>query len=149
MLVFTFWVLCCAVHYDFHIKTMFGWSLPPVVCRMVHVLFTWFMLVYSETFDKNPSSVDLNLTPVFSRFRVAQNFVICGLLWRYFSTSVPTFLWTCMSYSRDLCLFTHSGVRHLLCFVFVLFSSSCVPYVASLSKLHFCDFCYHPTNNWW
>ena len=26
----------------------------------------------SETFDKNPSSVDLNLTPVFSRFRVAQ-----------------------------------------------------------------------------
>ena len=31
----------------------------------------------SETFDKNPSSVDLSLTPVFSRFRVAQYFVIC------------------------------------------------------------------------
>ena len=28
----------------------------------------------SETFDKNPSSVDLNLTPVFSRFRVALYF---------------------------------------------------------------------------
>ena len=34
----------------------------------------------SETFDKNPSSVDLSLTPVFSRFRVPQNFVICKLL---------------------------------------------------------------------
>ena len=33
----------------------------------------------SETFDKNPSSVDLSLTPVFSRFRVAQDFVICEL----------------------------------------------------------------------
>jgi hypothetical protein len=34
----------------------------------------------SETFDKNPSSVDLNLTLIFSRFRVAQYFVICELL---------------------------------------------------------------------
>ena len=47
-----------------------------------------------------------------------------------------------MSYSCDLCLFTHSGIQHILCFVFVLFSSSCVPYVASLSRLHFCDFCF-------
>jgi len=45
-----------------------------------------------------------------------------------------------ISYSRDLCLFTYSGVQHILGFVFVLFSSSCVPYVASLSGLHFCDF---------
>ena len=28
--VFMFWVLCCDVHYDFCIKTMFGFSLPPV-----------------------------------------------------------------------------------------------------------------------
>ena len=34
----------------------------------------------SETFDKNPSSMYLNFTPVFSRFRVVQFFVICGLL---------------------------------------------------------------------
>jgi hypothetical protein len=52
------------------------------------------------------------------------------------------FVGWCMSYSRDLCLFTHSGVQHMLGFVFVLFSSSCVPYVASLSRLHFCDFCF-------
>ena len=31
--VFTFWVPWCEVRYDFHMKTMFGSSLPPVVCR--------------------------------------------------------------------------------------------------------------------
>jgi hypothetical protein len=29
--VFMFWVLCCDVHYDFRIKTMFGFFLPPVL----------------------------------------------------------------------------------------------------------------------
>jgi hypothetical protein len=36
--VFSFWVPCCDVRYNFRIKTMFGSSLPPVVCRMAHVL---------------------------------------------------------------------------------------------------------------
>ena len=40
--VYTFWFLCCDVHYDFYIKTMFGSFLPPLVCRRVHVLFTVF-----------------------------------------------------------------------------------------------------------
>jgi hypothetical protein len=31
---------CCDVRYDFRIKTMFGSSLSPVVCRRAHVLFT-------------------------------------------------------------------------------------------------------------
>ena len=31
--------------YDFCIKTMFGSSLPPVVCRKAHVLFTLFVFV--------------------------------------------------------------------------------------------------------
>jgi hypothetical protein len=34
-----------------------------------------------------------------------------------------------------LCLFAYSGVQHILCCVFVCFSSSCVPYVASFSGL--------------
>jgi hypothetical protein len=38
-----------------------------------------------------------------------------------------------MSYLRYLCLFVCSGVQHILCCVFVCFSSSCVPYVDSLS----------------
>ena len=42
-----FYVLrsCCNVRYDFCIQTMFGLSLPPVVCRRVHVLFTLFVFV--------------------------------------------------------------------------------------------------------
>jgi hypothetical protein len=31
--VFTFWVPCCDVCYDFRIKTIFGSFLPPVFCR--------------------------------------------------------------------------------------------------------------------
>jgi hypothetical protein len=42
--VLTFWVID-DVRNDFHIKTMFYSSLPPVVCRMVHVLFT-FLCVF-------------------------------------------------------------------------------------------------------
>ena len=41
--VIRFWVPCCDVRYDFRIKTMFGSSLPPVVCRRAHVLFTLFV----------------------------------------------------------------------------------------------------------
>jgi hypothetical protein len=55
------WVPCCDVRYDFRMKTMLGSSFPPVVCRMVDVLFLFYM-----------------------------------------------------------CLFTHSGVQHILCCVFVL-----------------------------
>jgi hypothetical protein len=40
--VFTFWVPCCDVRYDFRIKIMFGSSLPAVVCRKARVLFTLF-----------------------------------------------------------------------------------------------------------
>ena len=36
---------CCDVRYDFRIKTMFGLSLPLVVCRRAHVLFTLFVFV--------------------------------------------------------------------------------------------------------
>jgi hypothetical protein len=44
--VLTFWVPCCDVRYDFHIKKLFCLSLPPVVCRRVHVLFTLFVFVW-------------------------------------------------------------------------------------------------------
>ena len=41
--VLTFYVPCCNVHCDLCIKTMFGSSLPPVVCRRAHVLITLFV----------------------------------------------------------------------------------------------------------
>ena len=45
LFVFTFYVLCCDVCYDFRIETTFSSSLPPVVCRRAHVLFTLFVFV--------------------------------------------------------------------------------------------------------
>jgi hypothetical protein len=43
--VFTYRVTCCDVCYDFRINTMFGSSLPPVVCRRARVLFMFFVFV--------------------------------------------------------------------------------------------------------
>ena len=43
--VFTFLVPYCDVHCNFRVKMIFGSSLPPVVCRMVHDLFTLFVFV--------------------------------------------------------------------------------------------------------
>ena len=43
--VFMFWVPCCDVSYDFRLKTMFGSSLSPPVCRRAHVLFIFFVFV--------------------------------------------------------------------------------------------------------
>ena len=37
--------LRCDVRYDFGIKPIFGSSLPPVVCRRAHVIFTLFVCV--------------------------------------------------------------------------------------------------------
>jgi hypothetical protein len=37
---------CCDVRYDFRMETMFGSSLPPVVARRTHVLFTLFVFVF-------------------------------------------------------------------------------------------------------
>ena len=39
------WIPCCDVYCDFCIKTMFGSSLSPVVCRRTRILFTLFVFV--------------------------------------------------------------------------------------------------------
>ena len=41
---FTFLVPCCEDRYALRITTMFGSSLPAVVCRRANVLFTLFMI---------------------------------------------------------------------------------------------------------
>ena len=43
--VLTFLMPCCDVRYDFRIITMFGSSLPPVVCRRVHVYLRYLCLL--------------------------------------------------------------------------------------------------------
>jgi hypothetical protein len=51
--VFTFLVLCCDVLDDFRIKTMFVWSLPPVVCNkgscLIYVICVCLRIVVSNT----------------------------------------------------------------------------------------------------
>ena len=42
--IFRYWVPCCDVRYDFLITTMFGSSLPSVVCTRAHVLLTLLCL---------------------------------------------------------------------------------------------------------
>ena len=42
-----FWVLCCEVHYDFHIKTMFSLSLSPVVIELMSYLCYLYLFAYS------------------------------------------------------------------------------------------------------
>ena len=44
---FNIWVQCCGVRYDFHINTMFGSSLPPVVGGLMSYLRYLCLLVQS------------------------------------------------------------------------------------------------------
>jgi hypothetical protein len=51
--VVSFWVPFCDVSYDFCIRTMFGSSLPPAVCKRAHVLSTFSVclgIVLSNTY---------------------------------------------------------------------------------------------------
>ena len=49
--IFTLWVPCCDVRYNFHIKTMFGSYLPPVVCRspLIYIICVCLRIVVSNT----------------------------------------------------------------------------------------------------
>ena len=63
--VFTFGVRCCDVRYDFRIKPMLGSSLPSVVCKTVHALFTLFLFVCLYWF---PTHIVLRFCSVLLRF---------------------------------------------------------------------------------
>jgi hypothetical protein len=72
--VFTFWVPSCDVHYDFCINTMFGPSLPLIVCRRVHILFTLFVLAAY-------GGVHHILCCVFASFVLVLCTLCCHFLW--------------------------------------------------------------------
>jgi hypothetical protein len=72
--VFTFTVPCCAVRYDFHIKTIFGSSFPPVVSRRARVYLRYMCLfVYS--------GVQHILCGVFVLFVFVLCTLFCRFLW--------------------------------------------------------------------
>jgi hypothetical protein len=71
--IFTFWVPCCAVRFDFHIKTMFGLSLPPFVCRRAHMSYLRYVCLFAYCGVQNI------LRCVFVLFV----FVLCALCFRF------------------------------------------------------------------
>ena len=88
--VFRFWVPCCDVRYNFHIKTMFGSSLPPVVCSKAHVLFVFVYIYWCPTqvvlcFCFSSSCVPYPMLPVsldcpfFISPSVFSNIYLCGI----------------------------------------------------------------------
>ena len=48
LVILNYWVLCCDVRYDCRIKTMFSSSLPPVMSRRTHVLFTLIVVACAK-----------------------------------------------------------------------------------------------------
>ena len=74
ILCLSFYAPCCNVHYILCIKTMFGSSLPPVVCRMARVLFTLFCFFVD-------SGVQYILCRVFILFFVVLCTLCCQFLW--------------------------------------------------------------------
>ena len=72
--VLMFWVPWCDVRYDFRMKTVFDSSLPPVVCKRAHVLFTLFVFVCY-------SGVQHMLCCVFVLFFFVLCTLCCQFLW--------------------------------------------------------------------
>jgi hypothetical protein len=117
---------------------MFGSSLPPVVCRRAHVLFMMFgsslpPVVCGGFMSYLRCSARLYLQLfVGGRFmsylrcsaRLYLQLCVGGLM-SYLRCSarlyLQLFVGGLMSYLHCLCLFGHSVVQHILCYVFVLF----------------------------
>ena len=107
--VFTLWVPCSDVGYDFRIKTMFGLFLSQVVCRRAHVLLCFCACL--RIVMSNILSYQMSL---HSEFRVAMSATISA--WERYSVGLfpKLFVRLLMSYLCYLCLFVNSNVQHTL-----------------------------------
>ena len=105
-----FCVPCC----DVRIQTMFGSSLPPLVCRRFHVLLYFCVCLYIVM-----SNVLLYKMVLCSAFRVVMSaYKRCSV-----RLGLQLFVGGLMSYLRYFCLFVYSGVQRICCFLFCLSSS--------------------------
>ena len=127
-----------------HIYVMFSSSLPPVVCRTALVLFMlcslrlylqlfvgvllsylrYVRFVFTSSCLQEGSCLiyvmfTSSLPPVVCR-RALVLFTLCSV-----RLYLQLFVLGLMSYLHYLCLFAYIGVQHILCCVFVCFSSSC------------------------
>jgi hypothetical protein len=104
---------CCDVRYDFRIKTIFGPSLSPAVCRRAHVLFTLYLLVHScfqsilccvfvlfvfvfcFVYPVLPVSLDC---PFWLSFRYSLTFIYSCYLPSYYPSWLTKILFSILSY---------------------------------------------------
>ena len=73
--VFTIWVPCCDISYDFCIKTMLGLSKPPVVCTRTHIFFLCYLYLFVH------SGVQYILCCDFVLFFFVLCTLCCQFLW--------------------------------------------------------------------
>ena len=133
------WVPCRDVRYDFHINTMFGSSLPPVVCRRDHVLFVGGIMsclhclcLFVGGIMSCLHCLCLFVGGIMSCLHCLCLFVgglmsclhcLCLFVGGIMSClhCLCLFVGGIMSCLHCLCLFPYSGVQHILHSVFVLF----------------------------
>ena len=99
--VFTLFVPCCEVLYDFRIQTMSGSSLPPVVCRRAHVLFTVYVFFLRIAVSSTHWPIWVVVLFWFSSFCVP---MWCQILW-----IVP--LWLSLRYSLTFIYYTKQKIQ--------------------------------------
>ena len=95
--VFTFWVRCCDVRYDFNIKAMFGSSLPPVAFRMAHVYLRYTSKCYTSMCytskcytSKCYTSMCYTSMCLFAHSGVQH--ILCSVVFCFSSSCVPVML---------------------------------------------------------
>ena len=97
--VFTFWVLCCDVRYNFRIKAMFGSFLPPVVCLIYVILlcvFTFLVLYCDVRFAFTSSCLS------YLRYPIMCLYVPCSVLWCSVRLYLQSFVLFMFSYYVSL-----------------------------------------------
>ena len=128
--VCTFWVPCCDVRYDFHIETIFGSSLHPVVCRG----FMSYLRLLTD------SKVQHMLRSVFVLFFFVLCTLCCQFLWIFdfwFSLRYSlTFIFICA------CLNLHVTMIHAISDIFFvavyvnLLTPQIVAFICTWLSLH-------------
>ena len=136
-----FLVPCCDVHYNFHMKTMFGWSLPPIVSYLrylclfeysgvQHILccvLLWYVFVLCLVCPMLPVSLHC---PFLCALCCQFLYIVHSCVPYVASFSTLSIL-DCPMLPVSL----HCPFLCALCCQFLYIVHSCVPYVASFSTL--------------
>ena len=135
--VLMFWV---PVPYDFRIKTMFGSSLPPVICSWAHVVCVFVCRNESGRFGALKSDSTHHFFRNACTKSEALRFSQFSGCWLILSVCIlMSFDFPFVRLLGVLLLPLYSSVQHILFVLLFCFSPSCVPYDGSFSVLSFFD----------